>query len=123
MNLFVSTISNPHHSGDFQNGKRHGQGVYVYANGDAYQGGWDSDFKSGVGTYSYVNGSKKVGFWSEGKLQGKGQIVHSDHQISGVFASNDTMHMPVEVIFTKSEFSKIVDHPASVGMVAVPVME
>lgn len=39
-------------------GKRHGQGVYLYPNGDVYQGYWEQDMKQGMGMYSYVAGGK-----------------------------------------------------------------
>ena len=35
--------------GNFVNGKRHGHGVYVYTNGDVYQGNWSEDIKEGAG--------------------------------------------------------------------------
>ena len=35
--------------GQFENGKRHGTGSYVYANGDSYTGNWENDVKSGQG--------------------------------------------------------------------------
>ena len=37
--------------GSFSNGKRHGQGVYLYPNGDIYQGEWIEDLKSGFGIF------------------------------------------------------------------------
>ena len=38
------------HQGSFVGGKRHGQGVYLYVNGDVYQGEWEEDVKHGDGT-------------------------------------------------------------------------
>jgi radial spoke head protein 1 len=31
------------------NGKRSGQGNYLYANGDVYEGAWQDDLKNGPG--------------------------------------------------------------------------
>lgn len=33
--------------GNFKNGKRHGQGTYLYANGSKYEGNWQFDVKHG----------------------------------------------------------------------------
>ncbi|KAJ3191063.1 hypothetical protein HK101_008111 [Irineochytrium annulatum] len=70
--------------GGFMDGKRHGiEGIYSYANGDIYVGGWKNDLKDGKGVYIYKSGSKKTGVWVDGVLNGQGEIIHADHKISG----------------------------------------
>ncbi|KAL3681490.1 hypothetical protein R1sor_024446 [Riccia sorocarpa] len=48
-------------------GKKHGQGVYTYSNGDRYQGEWVDDLRHGQGTY-YFNESMSsyIGTWEAG---------------------------------------------------------
>jgi hypothetical protein len=33
--------------GNFKNGKRHGQGTFLYANGAKYEGNWENNLKHG----------------------------------------------------------------------------
>ncbi len=33
--------------GNFKNGKRHGQGTFLYANGAKYEGTWENNLKHG----------------------------------------------------------------------------
>lgn len=40
--------------GHFAQGKRHGQGSYVYVNGDVYDGQWENDLKHGQGNFQYI---------------------------------------------------------------------
>ena len=42
----------------FQNGKKHGFGVYRYANGAVYEGEWRNDLKEGKG--KHTNAEKDV---------------------------------------------------------------
>ena len=48
--------------GEFQNGKRHGDGLFTYNNGDIYSGCWKNGFKHGRGTYIFTKqgGEMKV---------------------------------------------------------------
>jgi len=49
--------------------KRTGEGVYKYANGDVYKGGWDADVKSGLGSYFFKDSkSTFMGTWVNGLL-------------------------------------------------------
>ena len=45
------------YTGDLKDGKRHGNGLYIYPNGDTYKGQWSSDTKEGEGTLTYNNDS------------------------------------------------------------------
>jgi hypothetical protein len=36
-------------------GKKHGKGIYIYLNGNKYEGEWAFDKKNGHGAYYYVS--------------------------------------------------------------------
>jgi hypothetical protein len=46
----------------------HGHGVYKYANGDIYEGGWIDSIKEGHGTYCYSKGNIVKGIWKGDKF-------------------------------------------------------
>ena len=85
------------YEGDYQNGKRHGNGTWVddqrnghgtyfYPNGDTYQGEWYQHQRHGHGTYTYaVTGSQFKGIFDEGKKKGSGEIIHENHRFIGFF--------------------------------------
>ena len=60
------------YSGNWLDGKKHGQGTMVWDDGSKYEGGWALDEFSGDGTYYYNNGDTYVGEWRNGKKYGKG---------------------------------------------------
>ena len=43
------------YTGDLKDGKRDGNGKYIYQNGDTYEGMWALDKKEGEGTFTYNN--------------------------------------------------------------------
>ena len=43
----------------FKNGKRHGQGIFNYADGGRYEGGFKNGKRHGQGIYSIIKKSKK----------------------------------------------------------------
>lgn len=47
-------------------------GLFVYSNGDRYDGGWINSIKEGKGIMLYSNGDKYDGNWANGKQEGKG---------------------------------------------------
>ena len=51
------------------NGKRHGRGVRVWANGNKYEGEWRDDLMYGTGVFTYSTGGRYVGEFVDG-LQG-----------------------------------------------------
>ena len=63
--------------------ERHGNGTYIYANGDKYVGEWKNGKKDGQGTYTFVDGRiisgefKKDKHWNITKYDTEGKIVGS----------------------------------------------
>jgi hypothetical protein len=46
--------------GFWENGKRHGEGIFTYLNGDSYSGWWRFGDKEGTGTYFFKQAGMKV---------------------------------------------------------------
>ncbi|KAJ1563524.1 hypothetical protein HK096_000583, partial [Nowakowskiella sp. JEL0078] len=103
-------------NGQFENGKRHGSGSYTYANGDVYEGSWKNDLKHGKGVYTFKgSGSKKKGIWVNGALNGPGEIIHADHKIIGRFTSNDVFQSPAKIQFFSNGYTIDVRDPLILG--------
>ena len=54
--------------GNFLNGRRNGQGTFLYANGSKYEGNWENNFKHGWGKYTYKDGKVYEGYFEEDKM-------------------------------------------------------
>ncbi|RTZ82742.1 MAG: membrane-binding protein, partial [SAR324 cluster bacterium] len=42
--------------GEWRRGKKHGEGVYSFSDGDRYKGNWRDGRKHGQGTYTFSDG-------------------------------------------------------------------
>ena len=71
--------------GQFLNGKKHGQGTYVWNNGDRYIGEYKEDIRTGQGTLIWKDGEKYVGQFLNGKKHGQGTYFwnNGDRYIGG----------------------------------------
>ena len=58
--------------GEFKNDLREGIGIYYYKDGSSYNGNWEKDKKHGYGIYSYPDNEAYVGEWKYGKYDGLG---------------------------------------------------
>ena len=100
------------YTGDYANGRKHGQGTFVYPDGSRYVGNWINDEKHGTGTYYYPNGDVYEGEWSQnqrhgqgvytyketgtryqgswrnGKMEESGDLIHANHLYVGTFEGN-----------------------------------
>ena len=66
--------------------QRCGFGKYSYINSDSYEGEWQNHVRHGRGTYTYSEtGTKYTGMWKEGKREGHGELIHSNHKYVGPF--------------------------------------
>ena len=55
--------------GYWENGRRHGEGMFTYTSGDVYSGWWKYGQKEGYGTYVFKEtGMKMCGDWSKGQI-------------------------------------------------------
>ena len=69
------------YKGEFFEGKPQGKGVLTYANGDKFTGELVNGKRDGLGLYEWENGDKYFGEWKRGKMNGRGGVMRS------VFAS------------------------------------
>lgn len=65
------------YEGEWQDEKRHGQGVWTRPDGSVYAGEWKNDKPDGQGTLTRPDGLKYTGSWREGKRSGHGIWSHS----------------------------------------------
>ena len=75
--------------GYWENGRRHGEGVFTYKNGDVYSGWWKYGQKSGYGTVVFKEtGMKMTGQWSNGELTEGQWIYPNGLYFQGNFENN-----------------------------------
>jgi hypothetical protein len=76
------------YEGDFSEGLKHGDGTYVWENGDRYQGHFANDRPDGRGKYQFANGDAYEGEVQAGVIVGRGTYVtKSGDVIDGSFAN------------------------------------
>ncbi len=56
------------YEGDWRNGKFEGRGSYTWADGSKYSGNWQSGRRNGSGTFYSPNGVAKTGIWKDNEL-------------------------------------------------------
>ncbi|EDO35308.1 predicted protein [Nematostella vectensis] len=59
------------YTGSYKDGKRHGYGVYYFANGDIYDGQWRKGRKEGYGKYVFAKGESNIGWFYRDEYVGK----------------------------------------------------
>ena len=74
------TSKGSQYSGEFKDGKYHGQGTIINSAGDKYIGGWNNGKFYGEGTLTRSNGDKKSGIWKDGKLYKKDTLSASNEE-------------------------------------------
>jgi hypothetical protein len=47
--------------------KKHGHGVYIWADGRKYDGQWENGKQHGIGKYVMADQTERMGEWNEGK--------------------------------------------------------
>lgn len=62
------------YEGDFSSGIRTGHGTFVWTNGNRYDGEFMEDRREGLGTMRWTDGTVYDGDFIDGKLSGKGKL-------------------------------------------------
>ena len=63
------------YDGKWMDGKRNGQGTYIYATGGKYAGEWKDGEEDGFGILTDLDGTIYEGEWKEGKRHGNGTLT------------------------------------------------
>ncbi len=69
------------YNGYYREGKYHGKGTMIYADGSFYDGEWFNGKKHGHGTNTYPNGTTYVGEFLNNKRSGKGKYIYNNGDI------------------------------------------
>ena len=77
------------YQGFWENGVRHGEGVFTYASGDVYSGWWRHGKKEGTGSYySAAQNMKLTGEWKDNKIVDGCWQLPNGNQFKGSFTEN-----------------------------------
>ena len=77
------------YQGYWENGRRHGEGVMSYTNGDSYSGWWRFGEKEGTGNYLFKEtGMKMFGNWVKGQCLDGNWVYPNGNLYTGAFANN-----------------------------------
>ncbi len=68
-------------SGKWRANQKHGDGSYLFHNGNMYKGEWLHDRATGTGTCVYSNGDKYAGAWLQDRAHGKGVYTYSGGEL------------------------------------------
>lgn len=88
--------------GSWKNGLRHGQGKYVWNNGDMYDGAWEDDQRQGYGVYKWHDGSLYKGNYNHGVRSGYGIYYYTNGNIYEGTWQNNLKHGIANFYFENS---------------------
>jgi hypothetical protein len=74
------------YEGELRDGKLHGQGVYVWADGDQYEGDLQNGKMHGRGVYTNSGGDRYEGEWRDNRPHGSGEARINDLLLSGTWS-------------------------------------
>ena len=70
--------SGARYSGNFRNGKIHGDGILYFSNGNKYVGQWVNQYREGKGKMIFASGETYEGSFRKSKFNGRGTMVFND---------------------------------------------
>ena len=83
------SIPDGEYNGFWENGRRHGEGVFQYKNGDMYSGWWKHGEKEGTGSYVFKStGMKLFGEWKAGNISTGRWVYPNGMYYEGTFKNN-----------------------------------
>ena len=77
------------YTGDWENGKHHGKGIMTFANGSLYEGEFAFNKKNGIGKFIIASGDEYSGSFFKNRKHGRGRFVYSDGVIEDGYFLND----------------------------------
>lgn len=88
------------YEGEWKNGKKEGEGVYQYPDGETYEGSFVEDKRKGFGLYKWPNGDVYTGYWKNDRRHGEGVIKDKSGKVlsTGIW-TNDLLGKTQKVDF------------------------
>ena len=80
------------YSGEFRNGKIHGNGILYFSNGNKYTGEWVNQYREGQGKMVFASGEVYTGSFRKSKFSGNGTMVFTDGERYVGQWSDDIQH-------------------------------
>ncbi len=78
------------YEGDWVDGKTHGKGVHTWASGNRYEGDWVDGNRTGRGVLTWADGHRYEGYWVDGKRNGRGILTNPDGIVrAGIWQDNE----------------------------------
>lgn len=77
------------YEGEWQDGVRHGKGVFKSREGTIFDGVFQDDIRHGPGVQTYVSGNKIEGTWEKDRLNGPGKLINKGKREIPVVFQND----------------------------------
>ena len=65
------------------------EGLYVFANGDIYEGEFQNGNRQGKGSYTWTDNSFYRGEWLADKMNGRGIYSNSEVELEGYFENDN----------------------------------
>jgi len=76
--LVMNYASGSKYIGEWENGRRNGQGTLSWSNGSTYTGAWKDDKFNGHGTVTYANGNTYTGEFKDGNFNGQVTVTYAN---------------------------------------------
>ncbi|UJR18656.1 hypothetical protein I4U23_005564 [Adineta vaga] len=87
-NIFIYNNGDTY-EGETKDGKKHGRGTYNRSNGNTYQGDWLNDKLAGQGIYTWMGGDRYIGDWVDNRKTGYGIMTWpNEGQYIGLFQND-----------------------------------
>ncbi len=92
------------YEGEWVNDLRQGNGTKKWKKyGDVYIGKWLNDTKHGYGEYMWSNGDRYLGKWRHGLMKGKGKKLYANGDVyEGKWTNVENLFLSYHLIYTNT---------------------